>query len=347
MLRARKATAEEVTDEHALDGRHEFRERTMTRHALILVTVALLHFTGRAGAAARFDTKTASFALTFHDEASAYRDATVVMSPGASVVVNAIGGPPGDFTATTGDGTLVQQGIRQWKWTVPVRPGTYSVTVTGPGKKDAIALHAFVIVPASEVRNGLLNGYRIGEYPAARLTGNPVYAPPPGYIEVTRDNEDTRVSPHFTLEQFLCKEDTTKQYPKYVVLNERLPMKLEMVLEHINGMGFAADTLHVMSAYRTPYYNHAIGDVQYSMHQWGSAADIYVDPQNRNRMEDLNHDGRVDAGDAKQLYDEIERLLVRPEYRKFQGGMGFYPATAAHPPFVHVDVRGTAARWKG
>ena len=27
--------------------------------------------------------------------------------------------------------------------------------------------------------------------------------------------------------------------------------------------------------------------------------------------------------------------------------MGYYPATSAHPPFVHVDVRGTAARWKG
>jgi hypothetical protein len=27
--------------------------------------------------------------------------------------------------------------------------------------------------------------------------------------------------------------------------------------------------------------------------------------------------------------------------------MGFYPGTSAHPPFVHIDVRGTAARWKG
>jgi hypothetical protein len=27
--------------------------------------------------------------------------------------------------------------------------------------------------------------------------------------------------------------------------------------------------------------------------------------------------------------------------------MGFYPGTAAHPPFVHVDVRGTRARWQG
>ncbi len=45
-------------------------------------------------------------------------------------------------------------------------------------------------------------------------------------------------------------------------------------------MGFAVDTLHVMSAFRTPFYNRAIGDVEYSAHQWGSAADVYVDPEN-------------------------------------------------------------------
>jgi uncharacterized protein YcbK (DUF882 family) len=103
-----------------------------------------------------------------------------------------------------------------------------------------------------------------------------------------------------------------------------------------------------MSAFRTPYYNHAIGDVKYSMHQWGSAADIYIDPQKKDRMADLNHDGQVDIQDSKLLYDEIERMLASKELAaRFQGGMGFYPANAAHPPFVHVDVRGTAARWKG
>ena len=319
----------------------------MTRIALTIVAAAAVLIGARLHAAARFDTKTASFALTFHGETSAYRDAAMLVMPGAAVVFDAVGGPPGDFGATTADGTLVQQGRRQWKWTAPDRPGSYLVTFEGPGTNDTIAVHAFVTVPAAAVRNGMLNGYRIGDYPAPPPPGNPLYSPPPGFIEVTKENENTRVSPHFTLKQFLCKEDTSRQYPKYVVLKERLPMKLEMVLEHVNEMGFAADTLHVMSAYRTPYYNHAIGDVKYSMHQWGSAADIYVDPQNRDRMEDLNHDGRVDTGDSKLLFDQIEQLLAKPEYRRFQGGMGFYPATAAHPPFVHVDVRGTAARWQG
>jgi hypothetical protein len=313
----------------------------------LLVAASLLPMVIAASADEKFDTRTASFAVTFHDETSAYRDAAVIVLPGASVVFQTVGGPPGDYAAVTSDGTLVQQGLHQWKWTAPDRPGTYLVTFEGPGKKDTIAVHGFVMVPATEVKGGLLNGYRIGEYPATPLKGNPQYLPPPGFIEVTKDNQDTRLSPHFTLKQFLCKEDTSKAFPKYVLFKERLPLKLEAVLERVNAMGFAVETLHVMSAFRTPYYNHAIGDVKYSMHQWGSAADVYIDPLKKDRMADLNRDGQVDIQDSKFLYDEIERMLADKDLARFQGGMGFYPGTSAHPPFVHIDVRGTAARWKG
>lgn len=317
----------------------------INRLQIIALLVLMLAPAGRADEA--FDTKTASFAITFHHETSAYRDTAVLVLPRAATVFNAVGGPPGDYAAATGDGTIVQQGLRQWRWTAPDRPGTYLITFDGPGKKDAIAVHAFVMVPATEVKNGLLNGYRIGEYPATPPTGNPLHLPPTGFIEVTKDNEDTKVSPHFTLAQFLCKEDTTKRFPKYVLFKERLPLKLEAVLERVNALGFKVDTLHVMSAFRTPYYNHGIGDVKYSMHQWGSAADIYIDPLKKDRMADLNRDGQVDIQDAKFLYDEIERMLATQDFERFQGGMGFYPGTSAHPPFVHIDVRGTAARWKG
>ena len=313
----------------------------------LMLAACLLSVVLAASADEKFDTRTASFAVTFHDETTAYRDAAVIVLPGASAVFQTTGGPPGDYRAVTADGTLVQQGLHQWKWTAPDRPGTYLVTFEGPGKKDAIAVHAFVMVPATEVKGGLLNGYRIGQYPATPLNGNPIYLPPAGFIEVTKENQDTRVSPHFMLKQFLCKEDTSKNFPKYVLFKERLPLKLEVVLERVNAMGFEVETLHVMSGFRTPYYNRAIGDVKYSMHQWGSAADVYVDPLKKDRMADLNHDGQVDIQDSKLLYDEIERLLRSKELARFQGGMGFYPGTSAHPPFVHLDVRGTAARWKG
>jgi hypothetical protein len=300
-----------------------------------------------AAASGRFDPKTADFAVTFHGERSAYRDAAVVAMPGAAVVFDVVG-PAGVYSVKTSAGAAIQQSAHRWRWTAPPRSGTYEVKFKGPAglhRHDEIVVHAFVMVPASRVRSGWLNGYRIGTYPP--LKGNPAYTAPPGFIEVTKENHNTKVSPHFTLEQFLCKEDATPQYPKYVVLNERLPLKLEAVLERVNALGFNVDTLNVMSAYRTPYYNHAIGDVPYSMHQWGSAADVYVDPAKNARMEDLNRDGKIDVQDAKFLYDEIDEMLAGEAFRRFQGGLGYYPATSAHPPFVHVDVRGTAARWKG
>jgi hypothetical protein len=229
----------------------------------------------------------------------------------------------------------VQTAPRKWKWTAPQRSGTYDLKFEGPGK--SIVLHAFVLVPASRVRKGMLNGYRIGSYPPASAR----YRPPAGFIEVTKDNDDTKVSPHFRLKQFVCKQAPIDRYPKYIVLQESLILRLEAVLAKVRSLGFDADSLNVMSGYRTPYYNRAIGDVQYSMHQFGAAADVFVDSDTRGRMDDINHDGGVDVDDAKRLYDEIEAMALPA------GGLGYYPATAAHPPFVHVDARGTKARWKG
>ena len=69
------------------------------------------------GHAATFDTKTASFAVTFHGETSAYRDSSAIVMPGAAVVFDAIGGPLGDYAMTTTAGIMVQQGVRRWRWT--------------------------------------------------------------------------------------------------------------------------------------------------------------------------------------------------------------------------------------
>ena len=203
------------------------------------------------------------------------------------------------------------------------------------------------MVPATAVKDGMLNGYRIGRYPDPPPNGSALYRPPAGYIEVTKENQDTNVSPHFRLRQFVCKQEPSDQFPKYVVLHERLPLKLEAVLQLVNSLGLTVETLNVMSGYRTPSYNRAIGDVPYSMHQWGSAADVFVDTRKKGVMDDLTKDGRVDIQDSKSLYDDVDRLLARPGFARLQGGMGYYPATSAHPPFVHVDVRGTKARWKG
>jgi hypothetical protein len=298
-------------------------------------------------AADTFDPKRTDFTLGYNNESTSFRDAAAFVLPGATLTLQVTAGPPGEYTVETKTGVVTPAGSRKWRWKAPSEPGVYDLRIEGSKADDAIDLHVFVMVPASAVRNGMLNGYRIGEYPAKPLKGQAIYQRPAGFIEVTKKNEDTRLSPHFRLKQFVCKQTPASHFPKYVVLHERLPLKLEAVLQLVNSLGFDADTLNVMSGYRTPFYNRAIGDVLYSMHQWGSAADVFVDEHKKGVMDDLNKDRRVDIQDAKFLYDAVERMLVRPGFARLEGGMGYYPATSAHPPFVHVDVRGTKARWKG
>jgi len=62
-------------------------------------------------------------------------------------------------------------------------------------------------------------------------------------------------------------------------------------------------------------------------------------------MDDLNKDGKIDYRDAVVLYDIIDDMYGKPLYRNFVGGLARYKKTAAHGPFVHVDVRGFHARW--
>ena len=83
-----------------------------------------------------------------------------------------------------------------------------------------------------------------------------------------------------------------------------------------------------------------------SQHTAGPAADVFVDEEPDGRMEDLDRDGAVTRDDAVwlfQILDGMERTPGAP----FRVGLGDYGSTAAHGPFVHVDVRGRLARWRG
>lgn len=254
--------------------------------------------------------------------------------PGATVTLEAIDPVGSSSSARSTAGRLEPIGAGRWGWTAPDTPGFYPITVVAADRRDSVTIHAFVLVPSSRVRNGYIQNFRIGRYPRQS---------PAGFVEVTRANENVFVSPHFRLKQFLCKQ--SGGYPKYVVLDERLLDKLEALLRLANDAGFAASTFHVMSGFRTPAYNRAIGNVPYSRHTWGAAADIFIDENRDGRMDDLNRDGRSDVRDAEVLYRLFDAATYAPELDGLIGGMGKYRPTAAHGPFVHIDVRDRKARW--
>ena len=122
--------------------------------------------------------------------------------------------------------------------------------------------------------------------------------------------------------------------------------RIDYLLELVNHKGFATDTFYVMSGFRTPYYNDAIGNVRYSRHQWGGAADIFIDSNPKDGvMDDLNRDGVIDVRDAAVLYRLFDDESFKDGYKPMIGGLGQYKKTSSHGPFVHVDVRGFRARW--
>jgi uncharacterized protein YcbK (DUF882 family) len=124
--------------------------------------------------------------------------------------------------------------------------------------------------------------------------------------------------------------------------------KLELVISDLKAHGIPVRRMVVMSGFRTPQYNaRGVGKggrAQDSRHQYGDAADVFIDNDGDGRMDDLNGDGRVDWRDARIIEEAVERVdAAHPE---LIGGVGLYRATRAHGPFAHVDVRGVRARWR-
>jgi uncharacterized protein YcbK (DUF882 family) len=219
------------------------------------------------------------------------------------------------------------------------------------GAATAVLSNASLIVmrPFSAKMNGRIGSYRLGSWPYEGLTPrSPSYASPKGFIEVTPENFGTRVSEHFTVGEFLTK-DQREVWPKYLVLDRRLLDKLELTLAELNRMGYRVKDLSIMSGFRTPDYNErgvgTGGRSAVSRHQYGDASDVYPDDDHDGRLDDLNRDGRVDLKDARILASAAE--AVERKNPQLVGGIGIYPATSAHGPFVHIDARGTRARWNG
>ena len=265
------------------------------------------------------------------------------MLPGQTEEIRVLGTNGQTVEIEASGGELIALGKGHWRFRAPETPGLHPVSIR-PSGHAPMTLNVVTKVPTEAKQNGSLNGYRIGQYPEQPLRGNPIYLPPSGKIEITPEMMDVRVSPHFTLGQFLCKQQPD-HWPKYMVLREGLIAKLEVILAEVNARGIRTDTFAILSGHRTPWYNNAIGNSLFSRHVWGGAADIFIDTNGDGRMDDLNGDGKVDARDAQILVDIIEALYRDGELEDRPGGLGLYGPRPHRGPFVHVDARGHEARW--
>jgi hypothetical protein len=241
---------------------------------------------------------------------------------------------PAGFDVTTRRGALVVKSDDEER-------GGYARVRAG-GRELTLTL--VNVVPYDTMKNGKIEGYRVGEYKAVPLKGLPQYERPKGFIRLSDSNGSMWVSDHYRMRDFQCKLDGTT---KFLILRTDALLKLEILqheLESAHGVDF--DRFTIMSGYRTPYYNSRIGnETGYSRHLYGDAMDIYIDENGDGNMDDVNRDGRVDTGDARFLLRVAEKIDKSAEWGWLKGGAGVYHANSAHGPYIHVDARGYVARW--
>ena len=239
--------------------------------------------------------------------------------------------------------------------TAPKGAGIWRVLIAfGNAMRPVSNYNVIALTPFSAKKNGRVGLYYIGNWPTERGAAGPskapsgAYAPPAGFIEVTRENKDTKVSEHFKLADFLT-HDQPNVWPKYLVLQQKLVDKLELVLSDLQSHGHDISGVTVMSGFRTPQYNAGGGNTggraNLSRHMYGDASDIFIDSNHDGQMDDLNHDGKVSIDDSRVIEAAVDR--VEKAHPEFIGGAGVYTAASGHGPFIHIDTRGYRARWMG
>jgi uncharacterized protein YcbK (DUF882 family) len=232
----------------------------------------------------------------------------------------------------------------------PEKTGIWSVAVAiGNAIRPITDFSVITLKPASAEKGGRIGFYYIGSWPSAKGNNlNAKYSAPGGFIEVTKDEQNTALSDHFQLRNFF-PHDQQNVWPKYIVVDMKLVDKLELVLADLEKRGIPSAGVTVMSGFRTPQYNRSGGDprgrASLSRHMYGDAADIFIDNDHNGRMDDLNHDGRINSNDARVILAAVNR--VEAAHPSLIGGVGVYSGTSAHGPFTHIDTRGYPARWIG
>ena len=290
---------------------------------------------------ADFDTGRAPLALSINNEIYPYREFATYVLPEEHLGLCIMADDAERYQVVASDGLLDYIADCRWLWTAPAVSGQSTLRVLD-GADAVMEITVFVLTPAQRVINGRIGNFLIGDYPAPTEAGE-IYQAPDGYIEVSEELLDIRVSPHFVLGQFVTVLDN--DFPKYIVLRERLLLKLEAIMERLSERGIDTDSLAILKGYITPAYNAQIGGLPDSRHMYGGAATLIVDRDNDGRMDDLDNNGVLDNRDGQELFDLIDELYSEPGREHLRGGLYLYSGDATRGPSVMLDARGFRKRW--
>ena len=221
----------------------------------------------------------------------------------------------------------------------PPRAGFYRLALLKSGQQREIeGLTLAVLVPFEEKEGAMLRGYRIGTYIAERVAGR--QPPPEGFLEITPADVDLPITKHLRVGDFL-NHDQQGIWPSYAAVNPKLLDKLELVIQEIarwhGDKAVAEIEIDVHSGFRAPEHNRKIRRAaRDSQHQYGDAADVAID---------ANGDGKLTAIDSRMVGLAVE--IVELKHPDLVGGLGLYTSGHSSTNYVHIDVRGRRARWRG
>lgn len=122
-----------------------------------------------------------------------------------------------------------------------------------------------------------------------------------------------QVTKNFKLSEL---EFSDKIPPELIANAVELLQNLQVIRDHFQK------PVTIISGYRSPARNEAVGGAKKSQHMEAKAADI-----------------KINGIPTQELYSRIDKLMSQGKIKV--GGLGFYTDQG----FVHYDIRGIKARW--
>ena len=274
-----------------------------------------------------------SLALTVNGVQLASPMAAFMAQPGSRVSVSCPDSLSWSILGFQGHG-------RDFTFTLPRSHGIF--TLTGRGGNAVQEWAVIVPVDSRRMRTTTLNSFPMGFY--GGVTAVTREQLPERFVEIRQNSYHTRLSTHLAVSDML--QTVTGDWPQYMALELDIILKLEMLLDEVRIHYPPARSINIISGFRTPALNASIGnETSTSLHLYGKAADFWIEswPSN-NLMDDIDRNKRIDVYDGEFLVELTRSLEARGVVSV--GGASAYRWTESHGPYVHIDTRGTPARWQ-
>lgn len=312
------------------------------KRALVIACLALLLPGAPPASAGKSD-----LWMQWRDLAVPAEDPALLLAPGEEQEVKFRGAKGLSITDCHGVDCRAEGAVLTFR---PEKSGNQELKVTLNRKTrnspSVITLHLLVGYPNSLIKNGVINGFLIGNYPVNKNL--PWSTQVPSFFYLLENNLLGRpLSKRLKLGDL--GYDGRSPLPQYFTLDYALVKKLEVLADELEAHDLPARYHFIGGGFISPRSNAVRASrngaaASQSRHMWGEAVDFIIDQSPRDeRQDDMNKDGVIDVRDAFLIRDLVTQLEEKKKVRP--GGFGVYSPPRNEQLTMHVDVRGFATRW--